>query len=506
MKKGVIFILHNKLVKNMKFKNPVLLSDFSDPDVIRFKDSYYLIASSFNHTPGVPVLKSKNLVNWKLIHYVYQSLPMEKYSKVHHGDGAWAPSIRYHNGLFYAIVPFPDEGIYISSCTDIDKGDWSEPWCLFEAQGVIDPCPIWDEDKCYLVVGFAKSRIGFNSMLGVYEVTPDLKTKLTEYKIVFDGHYTQPTIEGPKFYKRNSYYYIMAPAGSVKTGWQVCLRSKNIYGPYEEKIVLMQSGTSINGPHQGALIDLEDGGWAFMHFQDKKAYGRVVHLQPVEWIEDWPVCGKIGDPLLPGIPYEECEYLIEKESDDCIPVSDEFRGKELSLIWQTPANKTGHWYDVNDGLTLYCTYFDEEAYHALNLTPNLFLNKIALYSFEIHTRCNLDFENDGDEAGLCYMGNVYAYLCVKQICGKNHLLLKEGNFKQTEDGILEDIPYDQGTIEFMMRYIGPETYQLGYNGVWLDRTFTATVGRWIGGKYGIYAKGLKTGGKAVFDYFKVEEI
>ena len=376
----------------MKFENPVILSDYSDPDAIRYKDTYYMIASSFNHVPGVPVLKSKNLVNWKLIHYIFDELPFPRYNKVCHGDGAWAPSLRYHDGVFYAIIPFPDEGIYISSCKDIDKGDWSPLWCLIEAKGIIDPCPIWDEDKCYLVVGFAKSRIGFNSMLGVYEVTSDLKTKLTDYKIVFDGHYTQPTIEGPKFYKRNSFYYIMAPAGSVKTGWQVCLRSKNIYGPYEEKIVMMQGASKTNGPHQGALIDINENQFAFLHFQDMKAYGRVVHLQPVEWIEDWPICGKIGDPLLPGIPCEVCDYLIDLESNYSIPISDEFDSDELSLIWQTPANKTGHWYDLKDGLTLHCVYTDEAASKALNLTPNLFLTKLALPSFTVHTLCHLHLE------------------------------------------------------------------------------------------------------------------
>ena len=396
----------------MKFENPVILSDYSDPDAIRYKDNYYMIASSFNHVPGVPVLKSKNLVNWKLIHYIFDELPFPRYNKVCHGDGAWAPSLRYHDGVFYAIIPFPDEGIYISSCKDIDKGDWSPLWCLIEAKGIIDPCPIWDEDKCYLVVGFAKSRIGFNSMLGVYEVTSDLKTKLTDYKIVFDGHYTQPTIEGPKFYKRNSFYYIMAPAGSVKTGWQVCLRSKNIYGPYEEKIVMMQGASKTNGPHQGALIDINENQFAFLHFQDMKAYGRVVHLQPVEWIEDWPICGKIGDPLLPGIPYEVCDYLIDLESNYSIPISDEFDSDELSLIWQTPANKTGHWYDLKDGLTLHCVYTDEAASKALNLTPNLFLTKLALPSFTVHTFCHLHLEKDGDEVGLCYMGSSYAYVCV----------------------------------------------------------------------------------------------
>lgn len=490
----------------MKFENPVILSDYSDPDAIRYKDTYYMIASSFNHVPGVPVLKSKNLVNWKLIHYIFDELPFPRYNKVCHGDGAWAPSLRYHDGVFYAIIPFPDEGIYISSCKDIDKGDWSPLWCLIEAKGIIDPCPIWDEDKCYIVVGFAKSRIGFNSMLGVYEVTSDLKTKLTDYKIVFDGHYTQPTIEGPKFYKRNSFYYIMAPAGSVKTGWQVCLRSKNIYGPYEEKIVMMQGASKTNGPHQGALIDINENQFAFLHFQDMKAYGRVVHLQPVEWIEDWPICGKIGDPLLPGIPYEVCDYLIDLESNYSIPMSDEFDSDELSLIWQTPANKTGHWYDLKDGLTLHCVYTDEAASKALNLTPNLFLTKLALPSFTVHTLCHLHLEKDGDEVGLCYMGSSYAYVCVKRIHNQTYIQIRQGNFKQEEDVILFEQPYGKSEIEFFMEYIGPESYRLGYNEEVYHEVFTATPGRWIGGKYGIYAKGKESEGMATFKYFRVDEI
>lgn len=490
----------------MRYENPVLLGDYSDPDVIRRNDSYYLIASSFNHTPGIPVLKSKNLVNWKLIGYVFEEIPFPRFKDVQHGDGAWAPSLRYHNGLYYAVIPFPDEGIYVSCTSDIDKGTWSKPWCLIDAKGIEDPCPIWVKDKCYLVVGFVKSRIGFNSMLGLYEVSPDLKTKLTDYKIIFDGHNTQPTIEGPKFYYRNGYYYIMAPAGSVKTGWQTCLRSRNVYGPYEEKIVMLQNDSKINGPHQGALIDLGKDKWAFMHFQDMGPYGRVVHLQPARWIQDWPICGEVKDELLCGTPYSSCEYLIDRKSSFSIPVSDKFEGKRLSLIWQTPANKSGHWYDVNDGLTLYCWYHNAKAYNALNMTPNVFLTKIALYSFTIRTSCILDLVHDGDEVGLCYMGRNYQYVCIKRIKGENHLQLKQGYFNQDNDVVLFDSIFRGQQIEFMMKYSYPNLYQLGFDGTYFKNKFTALPGRWIGGKYGIYAKGLKPGGKAIFRYFQVKKV
>ena len=490
----------------MKYNNPVILSDYSDPDVLRRGDNFYLVASSFNHTPGVPVLKSKNLVDWKIINYVFDKIPFERFKDVCHGDGAWAPAIRYHKGLYYVIIPFPDEGVYVSSTDDIEKGNWSKPWCLIEGKGIIDPCPIWHKDKCYLAVGFAKSRIGFNSCLGLYKVSCDLKENISgDYKIIFDGHNTQPTIEGPKFYYRNNYFYIMAPAGSVKAGWQTCLRSKNVYGPYEEKIVMMQNDSSINGPHQGALIDLKNGEYAFIHFQDKKAYGRVVHLQPVKWCNDWPLCGRVNDELLGGTPVLEHDYLINKRTSYNIPVSDDFKGDKLSLIWQTPANKGSNWYELDNGLKLNCVYHNDEAYNALNKTPNLFLNKISLYSFTVKSLCILNLKNELDEAGLTYMGSEYAYICVRRINGNNHLQLRKGQFN-SNDEVIYDYIYNNQTIEFMMKYSGPNKYQLGFNGTYFKDVFTATPGRWIGGKYGIYAKGKEVGGHALFQYFKVRKV
>lgn len=491
----------------MKYNNPIILSDYSDPDVIRRNDSFYMVASSFNQTPGVPVLKSKNLVDWKIINYVYDEIPFTRFNQVFHGHGAWAPSIRYHKGLYYVIIPFPDEGIYISSCKDIDKGDWSPLWCLIEGKGIIDPCPIWTRDnKCYLAVAFAKSRIGFNSVIGLYEVSPDLKNKITDYKIIYDGHNTQPTIEGPKFYYRNNYYYIMAPAGGVKTGWQTCLRSKNIYGPYEEKIVMMQNDSKINGPHQGALIDINNEQWAFIHFQDMESYGRVVHLQPVKWVNDWPICGNVKDELLAGTPYEEYEYLINKKSNYSIPVSDNFDKNELSLIWQTPANIKKEWYDLNNGLILNVKSFDNKSYNALNLTPNVFLSKLVYKAFTVKTKCIVDLVNDGDEVGLCLMGTCYNYICLKRINGKNHLQIKNGYFNQDNDVVLFDCIYDNNEIEFILKYSENQTYQLGFDKIYFKQIFNSYPGRWIGAKYGIYAKGIKEGGKAIFKYFKVKRV
>jgi len=488
----------------MIYNNPIILSDYSDPDCIRVNDNYYMISSSFNHTPGVPVLKSKNLVDWKLIGHVFQDLPFERFKDVLHGCGAWAPSLRYHDNKFYAVIPFPDEGIYVSSCTDIEKGDWSPLWPLIEGKGLEDPCPIWHDGKCYLVIGFVKSRIGFNSVLGLYEVTNDLKKCISDtYTIIYDGHNTQPTIEGPKFYYINDYFYILAPAGSVKTGWQTALRSKNVYGPYEEKIIMCQNDSKINGPHQGALIDLPNGEYAFIHFQDLGAYGRICHLEPVKWYNDWPLCGRVNDPLLCGSPVDSHDYLVDIKSNYKIDISDNFKNNKLSLMWQTPANKPANIYSFDNGLKLNCYYHNEDSFKKLNLCPNVFLTKVSSKHFKVQTKIKLNLKNDYDESGLTFMGYKYGTILVRLINNQKHLIILNGAYDSSDEIIYDEIINDNEII--LNCYFNDLVYQFGINNKKIGPKFIAERGRWIGAKYGIYSRGNKeSNGYSTFEYFKVK--
>ncbi|MGM9971498.1 MAG: family 43 glycosylhydrolase [Anaeroplasmataceae bacterium] len=488
----------------MKYTNPIIQADYSDPDVIRYNEDFYMVASSFNHTPGVPILHSINLVDWEIINYVFDNINIKRFDNVCHGDGAWAPAIRYNNGLFYVMIPFPDEGIYVSYAKNpYDK--WSEPHLLIKGRGLEDPCPIWDNDKCYVVVGFAKSRAGFNSCIALYEASIDLKEILSDgYKIIYDGHDNNPTIEGPKFNVRNGYYYIMAPAGSVKGGWQTALRSKNIYGPYESKVVLMQGDTLINGPHQGALIDIDDNdNWAFIHFQDMRAYGRVCHLEPVTWYNDWPIPGHVGDPLLAGTPVSEHEYLINKKSDYFINTSDDFSSNKLSLIWQTPANKKDNWYELKEGLVLNCLNGDIKNLHML---PNHFMQKVMYLEFEASSKANFNLIDDGDEIGFSIMGTNYAYICVRRENAKNYIEINEGSFNSNDKVIYKE-EYNSNEIIFNLDAYNTNiydlNYKLGFNGKYLYEN-KATAGRWIGAKLGIYAKGYNKG-YAVFKYYNQEK-
>ena len=187
------------------YKNPILYGDYSDPDVIRVGDDFYMTASTFTYVPGLPILHSKDLVNWELINYAVKKLP-DRYNVPVHGCGVWAPAIRYNDGKFYIYYGDPDIGIFMTYTEDI-YGEWSDLILVKEAVGIIDTCPIWDDDdKAYIVHGYANSRCGIKSHLAVCEMTWDGTKAISEDKIIFNGTISQPTIEGPKAYKRDGYY------------------------------------------------------------------------------------------------------------------------------------------------------------------------------------------------------------------------------------------------------------------------------------------------------------
>ena len=224
------------------YKNPIINADYSDPDVIRVGDDYYMTSSSFNCIPGLPILHSKDMVNWELVNYALKKQPpFDIYDKPGHGNGVWAPCIRYHNEEFYIYYPDPDYGIYMVKTKD-PKGVWSEPIMVKEGKGLIDPSPLWDEDgKAYLAYAYAGSRAGFKSLLAICSLNPEgTIANNNDDVIIIDGHDGEATIEGPKLYKYNGFYYVFAPAGGVPTGWQTVLRSKNIWGPYEKRKVMDQ--------------------------------------------------------------------------------------------------------------------------------------------------------------------------------------------------------------------------------------------------------------------------
>ena len=411
------------------YTNPVVYTDYSDPDVIRVGRDYFCVASSFCNSPGLPVLHSTDLLHWKMISYGVEKLPYERYELPQHGCGVWAPAIRYHEGEFVIFFPMPDEGIFMVKTKD-PWGKWSEPVAVFEGKGWIDPCPFFDEDgRVYMVNAFAKSRIGFKSVLQLVELKPDLTGTLGEAKVVFDGNLNdQVTIEGPKMYKRNGYYYIFAPAGGVKQGWQTVLRSKNIEGPYEYKVVCEQKDTPINGPHQGGYVDTESGEYWFLHFQDVYAAGRIMNLEPMHWVEDWPVIGEAAEGEMCGKPVitwkkpdvshnqdvlKDIKTKVVEQQQQESDVEDDFDKDTVGLMWQWNANYKEEWYTCCPKQSVIRLHAIQKE-STISNQPNLFLQKWPAPEFTIRFQCDVSELTDGDMSGIINMGVDYAALAVKK--------------------------------------------------------------------------------------------
>lgn len=485
---------------NGTYRNPIIHADYSDPDVIRVGDDFYLTASSFEHVPGLPILHSKDLVNWSIIgHALLKQVPADHFSVTRHGEGVWAPAIRYHGKEFYIYYPDPDFGIYLVKAKN-PAGPWSAPILVAPGKGLIDPCPLWDDDgKAYLVHAWAGSRAGIKSIITVNRMDPAGTALLDDGVMVYDGHDSDPTIEGPKFYKRNGYYYIFAPAGGVSTGWQLALRSKNIYGPYERKVVMDQGASPVNGPHQGAWVNTSLGEDWFLHFQDKGAYGRIVHLQPMRWINDWPVIGtdKDGDGkgepvMMYRKPATSHSYPVTVPAD-----SDDFEGHTLGLQWQWQANPKPTWAFPNANTGSLRLFSDRAGDSARNLwdAGNLLLQKIPAEACTITTK--LKFRPNGkleqERAGLVVMGMSYAGITLRYSKGKTQIVYvvckdaAKGN-AETET-VLGD--YNGGEVYLRVTIAPGAKCSFGYssdniNFSAVSDIFQAEPGRWTGAKVGLF--------------------
>lgn len=502
------------------YKNPILNADYSDPDAIRVGNDYYLVSSSFEDIPGLPILHSYDLVNWTIIgHALHRQPPFDHFSRPQHGNGVWAPALRYHNGEFYLYYPDPDFGIYLVKAKNA-AGPWSEPLLVAEGKGLIDPCPLWDDDgQAYLVHAFAGSRAGIKSIIVVNRMNAEGTRLLDGGVLVYDGHDTDPTIEGPKIYKRNGYYYIFAPAGGVPTGWQLALRSKNIYGPYERRVVMDQGASPTNGPHQGAWVTTQTGEDWFLHFQDKGAYGRVVHLQPMKWVGDWPVMGvdKDGDGKgEPVLVYKKPNTGVSYPWRSSPAESDEFGGHDLGLQWQWMANPKGSWAFLYNGvLKLYSDKWPDSTRNLWG-APNVLLQKFPADAFTVTTKLtftpNTKIENE--KAGLTIMGFSYANIAVKS--KKDGLWLVYTLCKDADQGKPEQeqalTKLSGNTVYLRVKVSEGAKCRFSYSADGSSFTdagdvFQAETGRWIGAKVGLFCTretGTNDSGYADFDWFRVE--
>lgn len=388
------------------YTNPIVHADYSDPDVVRVGDDYWMVSSSFCSMPGIPVLHSRNLVDWELAGHVYDSLPFTQFDRPAHGEGSWAPAIRHHDGRFYVYFCTPSEGLFVATATDA-RG----PWTLSHMAEVAkweDPCPFWDEDgQAYLVRSQHRGGPAI-----IHRMSPDGMRLLDDGVTVYLDTKANPVLEGMKMMKRDGWYYILAPAGGVSTGWQTVLRSRSVYGPYEARRVLSQGPTDVNGPHQGALLDTPDGkSWWFLHFQSKGIHGRILHLQPACWTSDgWPEIGEGGHPVASApVPVETASA-----SRPFIATSDEFSDTVPGLQWQWQANPRRWWWSLTERpgwLRLHavsCPSENGNLYYA----PNLYLQKFPAPHFSATTVVEPHITDSLTRAGLVTFGQTYSYIAV----------------------------------------------------------------------------------------------
>ena len=506
------------------YTNPIINADYSDPDVCvgPSGEDYYMTASSFQCTPGLPILHSTDLVNWTIVNYAIGNLyegdckMLEHFSKAQHGNGVWAPSIRFHDGQYYIYWGDPDHGVYMVKTVNGDPaGEWTKPYCVIKGTGYIDTTPLWDEDgRCYLVNGWANSRTKYASVLTVREMSADGMRPIGQPVIVFDGNGNENrTCEGPKFYKRDGWYWIMCPAGGVPEGFQLAMRSKSPYGPYEHKIVLAQGKTNINGPHQGGWVHTKYGEDWFIHFQDKEAYGRVVHLNPVDWSTGWPIMGQNGEPVT---TYKKPTAKSQQPKSNP-QENDEFNAPTMGKQWQWHAN-----YDEKFGTAtafgtyrIY-TYKLSEGWKNFWEVPNMLLQKTPADEFTVTTKLRFTSKADGQFGGLIMMGLDYSALVVKRV-GKEFQLVQMtcmqadrgkpqtetvlATLKPTAEDMIDYKPGIHEDIYLRLRVTNAQAgaphggdpivhFSYSFNGKKFTdcgEEFKMKQGKWIGAKFGYIA-------------------
>lgn len=478
---------------NGTYINPILNADYSDPDVVRVGSDYYMVCSEF-HFMGMPVLHSSDLVNWTIIGRIYDCFEFdEAYSTNNrYAGGSWAPAIRFHNGKFWVYFCTPKEGLFMSSA-EKPEGPWEPLVQVSAVVGWEDPCPFWDEDgKAYL----GHSKVGAGPII-IHRMSSDGKTLLDDGYTVYRG----PVAEGTKIYKRNGYYYLSIPEGGVEKGWQTVLRSKDIYGPYEKKVVLETGSTAINGPHQGALVDTPGGEWWFLHFQSVPAVGRVVHLQPACWDNGWPVIGVdldrngIGEPV-----YVWQNPAIEKETKVLKPQSsDTFEESQLGLQWAWNHNPVDSAWSLIDKPG----FFSIKALYAPGFLQarNTLTQKVMGNSGEAHVELDGSLLEEGQVAGLCLMAKEFALVGLKKkkdgvyICSEIGGLQEEKKISTTRVILKLQISAIPKHNQFYFSTDSATYNMIGGN-------FHVLSGNWKGPKIGLFSFNKDhNGGTAMFDNF-----
>ncbi|WP_300704891.1 glycoside hydrolase 43 family protein [Bacteroides sp.] len=481
------------------FTNPVIYSDVPDVDVIRVGSDYYMVSTTAHMSPGAPIMHSKDLVNWKMISYVFDELNESPKNNLEGGNvysrGQWAASLRYHNGLFYVFFGTGNKS-YIYTAKD-PAGKWEKKLEIDEY--LHDASMLFDDDgKIYLVYGARHIRIiEFNDDLS--GINPD------GVNVEIIPAEPKGLLEGAHFYKFNGKYYISMiwwPEGGIRT--QLCFRSDQVAGPYEMKVILSDDmGYANHGVAQGCFIDTEKGEWVAMLFQDHEAVGRVPVLLPCRWEDGWPMLGDENGkvPQTMTVPlkgdYEKTELVV----------SDDFKDSKLGLTWQWNHNPDNSLW----ALTERPGYLRLKTGKVVN---NLFEARNTLTQRTEGPECSgvvsidLSHMKDGDCAGLAAFCSEPGTLTVIQENGKKFLLMTDRGVEKARVEIDSNQVYlkidcdfttDDATFSYSLN--DKEWKQLGEK---FHMIFSMT--HFTGNKFAIFNYATKTaGGYVDVDFFRYEK-
>ncbi|HQC61932.1 MAG TPA: glycoside hydrolase 43 family protein, partial [Candidatus Marinimicrobia bacterium] len=464
--------------------------------VIRVGDTYYMVTTTMFIFPGVTILKSQDLVNWE---YCCNAVSRFDFSPCYnldgcnrYGHGQWATSMRYHNGTFYLLFITLDEGGFLCSATKAEG-----PWEIKQLpKGFYDPGLFFDDDgRIYVAHGYGK----------IYMTELDNNfAPISKDSLVYTGD-IRDGLEGTHVYKINGYYYLYCTYGGVD-GIQVTLRSQNIYGPYEQKVAIRDTMPGVTyGVHQGALIQTQAGEWWTMLFVDSGPFGRFPSLQPVTWVDGWPIVGVDGRGV---VTYRKPD-VGKQHPIKTLPTSDEFNDKILGVQWGWNHNPD----DSRWSLTQrpgYLRLITGKVVASLPEARNMLTQRIfACYDQTVPTigitKMEVGKMKDGDIAGLAVFQNPYAFIAVKQENGIRTLIMVNNGETIAETPMKGETVFLRAiasnrtkNARFEYSYDNIEFIQLGNE---LLMEFSLKI--FTGNKFGLFNYATKeSGGYVDFDWFR----
>ena len=507
---------HMSAQTTTRMVNPLTYTDIPDNDVIRVGDDFYMVSTTMFLCPGAPIMHSKDLVHWRIVNYIYDYLADDdiynlRNGKNAHGKGQWATTLRYRDGVYYALFIANDQHkTYVYRTTDIMNGKWERN----EIEGAFfhDASLLFDNDgRVYVVYG--------NGELRITELTPDLRA-------VKQGGVNQILIstprqgfglraEGAHFYHIGDYYYVIVidwPSGQPRT--ERCFRSKTLLGEYESKIILQGAFDGRgDGVAQGAIFDTPRGDWYSVMFQDHGAVGRVPTLQPLTWIDGWPMLGDNGKPV------KEFDVKLAPYGEDHVWASDEFTYKsndDLDLVWQwnhKPINTDWSVTARKGWLRLTTSQLATSIFNARNTLTQRTVGPRCIDE----TMLDASGMKPGDRAGLCAFMSNYCSIGVEvDDAGQRFIVATSGNQRGSNEELR--VPLKGKKAWLRIKYVftpqaddtcGPDKAFMSYSTdgkKWIDVNYQLqmryTLDLFIGYKAALYNYPTKqVGGYADFDYF-----